>query len=277
MVASAKGLSWRVYEHMADKICNPISSSEWQRKFKAMNIIKSISPDPVISAVVELRFESDVPKEAVYGVMYNALNKLCPESTALPIMQFPEAVRAKAPELRWKPWYQLSGNGLDLQIGPEVIGMNCDCSTGYMGWSKFSKHVSHILSCIETTNLVKNITRIGIRYISFFEQVNIFEKLKLTIHREGKFFCDDQTIFTTLLREGQFIQKIQLNNDVELTTPVHHKKGSTFDIDTFQMTKNLSFEKVHQIIEDGHAHEKKLFFSLLTDDFLNSLNPTYEQ
>lgn len=220
-----------------------------------------------------------LPKEAIYGVLYNALNDLCPESKALPIMQLPEAVRVNAPELRWKPWYQLSGSRLDVQIGPEVIGVNCDCSTGYMGWEKFSNYVSQILDCMDSTKLVKVISRIGVRYISFFEKVNIFEQLKLTIHREGTPIYGEKTTFTTLIKEEKFTQLLSLNNTVMLTSPnlPQGKRGSTFDIDTFIMTELPSFEGVNQIIKDGHSLEKRLFFSLLKDNFLQSLNPTYEQ
>jgi uncharacterized protein (TIGR04255 family) len=244
-----------------------------------MSQIKSISPDPVKTAVVELRFTSSLPKEAIYGVLYNALRELCPESKALPIMQLPEIVRVQAPDLRWKPWYQLSGSGLDVQIGPEVLGVNCDCSNGYRGWDFFSEMISKILVDVKDTKLIETISRIGVRYISFFENVNIFEKLKLSIHRDGKPFCCEKTTFTTLLTEGDFNQLLSLNNDAVLTSqnpPREEKRGSTVDIDTFTMKEFPSFEGVSQIIEEGHALEKKLFFSLLKEDFLESLNPTYE-
>lgn len=243
-----------------------------------MRQVKSISPDPVKTAVVELRFAGGLPKEAIYGVLYNALRDLCPESKALPIMQLPESVRVKAPELRWKPWYQLSGSGLEVQVGPEVIGMNCDCSNGYKGWNFFSKEILNILVRVEATKLVEAISRIGVRYISFFEKVNIFEKLKLSISLGEKPFCCEKTTFTTLLAEGDFSQLLSLNNDALLTSPnlPYGEKGSTIDIDTFTMKEFSSFEGVNQIIEKGHAFEKKLFFSLLKEDFLNSLNPTYE-
>ncbi len=130
--------------------------------------IISISPDPVINAVVELRFESVHPKNAVYGLLYNELKSNFKQQSSLPIMQLPEELRLQAPNLKFKPWYQLSGEKILLQVGPDVIAINCDCSSGYIGWSKFYSLIEEINTSVIHSGVVKTITRVGIRFISFF-------------------------------------------------------------------------------------------------------------
>ena len=53
-------------------------------------------------------------------------------------------------------------------------------------------------------------------------------------------------------------------------------KGLLIDIDTF-VEKDLAdfFEQKKDLIEEGHLEEKRLFYGLLKDNFLKSLNPTY--
>jgi len=38
-----------------------------------------------------------------------------------------------------------------------------------------------------------------------------------------------------------------------------------------------SFDGIEKVIQDGHRLEKQLFFSLLRDEFLETLNPIYEE
>jgi uncharacterized protein (TIGR04255 family) len=55
--------------------------------------------------------------------------------------------------------------------------------------------------------------------------------------------------------------------------------GSLIDIDTnlepFPESAKTNFDEFIDIIERAHEEEKKLFFSLLEDDYLKSLNPEY--
>lgn len=242
-----------------------------------MRHVKSISPDPVVSAVVELRFESALPKPAIYGVLYSALREGYGTQTPLPIVQLPEVVRLNDPNFRHKPWYQLSGNGLLVQIGPDVLAINCDCSENYIGWANFWPLIQDILTRVEKTDVVTQITRVGIRYISFFEGLNVFDKLKLTIEREGKSFVSEATTFVTLVQDASFTMRLAVKNDAQLNSPSASKKGSTVDIDTFKMESYTSFEGIDSLIQDGHRLEKQLFFSLLRNEFLESLNPVYDE
>jgi len=242
-----------------------------------MNHVKSISPDPVVSAVVELRFESTLPKPAIYGVLYSALRGDYGQQTSLPIMQLPEEVRLKAPNFRFKPWYHLSGDGLTVQIGPDVLAVNCDCSGSYMGWGNFWPLIQQVLARVKDTDVVTEIARIGIRYISFFEDIDIFDNLKLTIQRDGEPFVSGATTFVTLIEDAGFSQRLALQNDAQLNAPSGAKTGSTVDIDTFSMEQRPSFDGIEEVIEAGHRQEKQLFFSLLRDEFLETLNPVYEE
>ena len=53
-------------------------------------------------------------------------------------------------------------------------------------------------------------------------------------------------------------------------------QGSTIDIDTFYTGQiPVDKEKIKEIIETAHIKEKEIFFNLITDDFLQELNPEY--
>ena len=66
--------------------------------------------------------------------------------------------------------------------------------------------------------------------------------------------------------------KLQLANNANN----QNRLGSIIDIDTFRdHDLEKFFSKKEEIINRGHTKEKELFYSLLKEDFLNTLNPIY--
>lgn len=243
---------------------------------KSSNKIKSISPDPVIEAVLDLRFTSTVPKEAVFGAIYNVLRNEHSKPESLPITQLPEALRLNDPSLCYKPWYRLRAEGYFAGIGPDVVTINCDCSSGYLGWPTYKKNIQRILAFVEKSDVVKKITRVGLRYISFFGNLNIFDEVNVSITREGDAFTKVPTMFTTVLENGDFKQRISLKNDAQSKTKKVSHSGSVIDIDTFIENKSTLISSVSPCIDEAHTLEKSLFFSLLKPPFIDTLNPEYE-
>ena len=52
--------------------------------------------------------------------------------------------------------------------------------------------------------------------------------------------------------------------------------GSVIDIETV-LENNIDdfFGQMKELVEEGHVEEKKLFFSLLKPEYLETLNPEY--
>lgn len=240
--------------------------------------ILSISPNPVIESVVELRFKSHLPNNAVFGVIYNPLINKYKNVISLPIMQLPEDIRLKDPQFKHKAWYRLEGGPITVEIGPEVIvfNQNSTIKEDYIHWSEYSEIIFKILDLIEKTSAIKNISRVGIRYISFFE-LNIFEKVKVNLSIIGKNIIDKNTQLITEVEEGKFIKRIRLQNHAVLTEGKESKNGSLIDIDAFYADSVENFQNLKDIISEGHLEHKGLFFELLDDEFLDSLNPVYDK
>jgi len=59
-----------------------------------MKIPKKIDPCPIVEAIVEIRFDSNLPGDAIFGVIYNQFKEDYPKFTKLPILQLPEAIRS---------------------------------------------------------------------------------------------------------------------------------------------------------------------------------------
>ena len=239
-----------------------------------MKIPTKITPCPIIEAIIEIRFDSDLPPEAVFGVFYNIFKTQYERIEKLPILQLPEALRLKDPNLVFQPHYKLHDNNFILQLGPKVLSL-ANANT-YVGWDKLSEKIKEIFKSVDSLKILKKINRLGIRYINFFE-LNIFEKINLVLSFSNQPWEAHQTTFKSTLVKNGYSTNIQILNNATVHTSNQRKNGSVIDIDTYfedkQETDILSNK--NDLIEKAHKEEKRLFFSLLKEDFMNSFKIEY--
>lgn len=65
-----------------------------------------ITPDPIIDAVVEFRFESEIPPDAILGMLFSVVRNEFSNFKKLPIAKIPEEIRRNDPQLKFAPFYQ---------------------------------------------------------------------------------------------------------------------------------------------------------------------------
>jgi len=238
----------------------------------AIKLPKKISPCPILEGIVEFRFESPFPHDAIFGIVYNEFKNDYLNPQEFPILQLPETVRRQDPALRYKPYYKLSSEDKKylFQIGARVLSLIS--LSPYNGWADFSSKLEDLINRIEKMSIVETYTRIGIRYINGFD-FNIFKKINLTINMEDDDLVDFNTNIRIEIPSGDFISTLQVVNNAQVKKLEGVEKGSIVDIDTYidNPTQNII-----DILEQGHLEEKKLFFTLLKEDFIEEeLNPEY--
>lgn len=239
-------------------------------KFEIDKIPKRISPCPITEAVVELRFESKLPPEVIPGIAFSSLNKLFPKIEALPIMQLPPVIRDRDPNLKFSPQHKLSNNDFIVQIGPRCLSVVCPKE--YKGWTIYFEQIDRVFDALKALNIVDRPSRVGVRYISFFENTDIFQNLKLSLSLAGNSLIGSQNIVRSEFDHANFKCVIQLAN---ATTLNNKNKGSTVDIDIITDKNTTILTDFKGIVNAAHELEKKLFFSILKPDFLNKFNPEY--
>jgi len=219
--------------------------------------------------LIEIRFSTKLHPSAVFGVIYNSIQKNYPNVEKLPILQIPEPIREKDKQLKYKPYYKASNEQFIVQIGPDVFTVSS--FPNYIGWSDFSKEIFSIIETIKNLKIIDETHRLGIRYINFFPY-DIFESIDLEIFLKSHKLSSEKTLLRTELSAGEYKSTLQVVNDFTHNS----KQGSVIDIDTFKDSDLDSFiESYEDLINKGHLSEKELFFSLLTESFLNSLEPEY--
>jgi len=233
---------------------------------------KKISPCPILECIVEFRFDSSFPYDAIFGVIYNQFKNEYPDLQELPILQLPEAVRKRDPMLKYKPYYKLTSEDKKFlfQIGARVFSLiNLN---PYDGWAIFSERLKNLIERVKKLSIVNLYKRVGIRYINGF-YFNIFKKINLSIILGKDILTDLNSTVRIEVPSDQFISTLQVINNAQIKKADMTSKGSIIDIDTYiENPKN----NIIKIVEQGHLEEKKLFFTLLKEEFINKeLNPEY--
>lgn len=244
-----------------------------------MDIPKSISPDPVRDSIVEIRYESPTPFEVLVGIFYKRLED-----------RFAFIAKPQNPNIeqeRDENHFHLNINlgnkslfyndliKIELRAGTIVFNYNPDAE-GYIGWEKFFHAIQTVLNELLDTGEIKQINRVGVRYISEFDGVNILEKINGGLY----FSIELPTIQTVSLRtkfsDENFTYSLMVSNELNRNT--EEDFASLIDIDVFYHDEQglaKDIEALSKLIGQAHQREKELFFKLITREFLNEFDVKY--
>lgn len=241
-----------------------------------------ISPDPIIDSVIEFRFETTVPSDAIFGIFFSHIRDKFPVFDRLPTADIPEEIRRIDPNLKYAPHYQAVNGPFRLNLGPNVISISN--VEQYAGWEeKFRPFIAEIIAKLKLADIVTKFTRIGIRYIDFFE-IDIFNHITLSINYQNeplkKFQTDSlspkQTTISVIIDSDIYTTRLNIQNSTHVNINNRSGFGSIIDTDTFyEQTEGFSFEELESFIPKVHENSVNIFFAILRQEFIDSLNPVY--
>lgn len=230
-----------------------------------------ISPCPIMEATVELKFSSDLPKGAVFGILYNSVKDTFGKVDKLPAAMLPIEVIENDPNLKYKALYKLTDGFFNAQVGYDVVAFHSPSE--YVGWQKFSENLIPFFNKVTASGIISQPESLVLRYLNFFE-VNIYEHINLKIELVNQNHISNNLVMRTEIKEDNFIKVLQLANNVTIKDSFGQRTGSLIDI-TCIYNKQDILQLFPIIIDEAHKMEKKLFFELLKPEFLATLNPEY--
>lgn len=243
-----------------------------------MKLPQSISPCPIQEAVIEIRFEASLPSDAIFGIVYNSVKESLGELDfeRLPILQIPEAIREQDANLKHQPYYRFKKENFIFQFGP--LSASIVVSQPYSGWEIYLKEAIWFLKLLYNLKFIKKVLRIGIRYIDIFENQNIFKNINIAVlQNKGELLSESMRIRTTF-SNGFYRSTLQIANDIIVEKESDSINASLIDIDT---SKEIELDDFlldpNKTLNDAHCLQKEIFFGLLKEEFLLSLNPVYEE
>jgi uncharacterized protein (TIGR04255 family) len=233
---------------------------------------KEISPSPIVSATVEIRFVSDLKEGEVLDFFYRHFSTILPKAKGnqppLPLPVF----KTLSPQFKYWADYILNNDEYSMSIGRNIVGFGI--KRDYTLWSNYYQFVKNCIEKLFSSNRVKKIERIGIRYINVFQNENSIEGfldsgLRLPYPESG-YSLENERFSTNATRDDvnillQVAEKAQIKKDDNTTV-----KGVLLDVDAFQ-NQNLptTFEEnVINIIDKLHQEAKTIFFLSLNSDYV---------
>jgi len=236
-----------------------------------MKLPKKITPCPIIDSLLEIRFKTSIPHDAVFGIVYNSFKASYKKHEPLPILQLPEPVRRTDPNLKFQPYYRISNDNFVIQIGPNVITISS--FPQYVGWLNFQEEIKKFIISLNSLSIVEEVNRIGLRVVNFFSGIDIFKNSKISIKISDEKIGLINTLFRT---EYSHENSIKSTLNITNNASINLKIGSIIDIDTFlEKAQTLTGDSIVTEIDRIHHLEKIIFFSLLKDEFLSQFNPEY--
>ena len=250
----------------------------------------SLGTPPLIEMIIEYRFQSKLPDEALFGLYYPIIKKSFSQYNPLPIMNIPLEARSADGSLVYQPHYHFydKDNSLSLLIGPHVLTFKYEHfregnTNQYPGWrNHISKFSSELTNKIFEKLELEVIERLGIRYIDFFEN------LKLGEYITPSFSFPDRELerlqVTCSIQENEILHNINLSDSAEFKHFVNnelsiHMVGSLIDIDSEYIPKDQHeiLSDLEDILTKMHDDNKNLFYEIMKDKLVEKYNPIYEE
>jgi uncharacterized protein (TIGR04255 family) len=250
-----------------------------------MKLPKKISPDSIKDALIEVKYSSEIPFEVLVGMFFNALDDSY-RYTNRPLQ--PQGIPGRiagsmtVQEVTINLGVQslFFNDRIQVKLLPNSIVFSC--LKEYIGWESYKKEIETVLIQIFKSNQIQKFTRVGIRYISQYSQKELHSCIKFSFS-----FGIPQVKSNTYKFYSEFdLEKFKVLLNLHSLMPVLSEKDSnsapsivpTSVIDIDVIADNLSettLEGIFSILDNVHSKEKEVFFNLLKEEFLLTLNPEY--
>jgi len=244
----------------------------------SMKLPRKINPDRINDSIVEVKFTSNMPYEIYLGLIYKSLDNTY-KYTNRPNGQKKIALPLDVPsEIKFSFGNTLSlffNDKIKFEIRPGSIIFNC--IDKYITWELYQPEIQRVLEQISHSDVIQSFNRAGIRYISEYPDTEINEITKFSFSFGMPDVSSDSYSFRSVYKKADCRIIINLSSKIPMIgEPTLKKSISAIDIDIIK--ENFETDKLgmlFDIIEEIHTLEKVTFFNLLSEDFLNSLNPKY--
>ncbi|GAH21632.1 unnamed protein product [marine sediment metagenome] len=140
-----------------------------------MKIPKKISPDRIKDAIVEVRYDTQLPYEVAIGMFYQSLDDTY-TYTNRPLGQqkFPISLPANLPQeitLSLGTQNIFYNDKIKIQLKSNSIIFSC--LKDYISWSDYRPEIEKVLIQISKAKVIEKYNRIGVRYISEYPETDL--------------------------------------------------------------------------------------------------------
>lgn len=234
--------------------------------------------DRLKDAIISVSFVPMVPPATVLGYAHNLLKNSFDVVTANPFPAFSFGAGELTVDSR-----QVHFLSKDRRFRLDVDGQSVTFNLvdGYAGWEAYRAVIQECLTLLITSTFVRHINRVGVRYISQFNNVRIAEAISVSL-AVGTVLDIPRSQLRLEFGRGQFNTILTLLDNYPTTLQAQPGPDDGFfsliDVDIlkhYPTEQTVTIDLLLTHIDEAHHEQKLLFFGLLKDNFLTTLNPEY--
>lgn len=242
---------------------------------------KKLNSDNLKDTLVEIRFMTGIPQELTLGITFNVLTTLGFSYTPAPNQNVNISLNTNQQVQLGFGNINAGGffikENVRIQIINNVIIFNC-LADKYVGWDNYYQIISSVIDDLFNKNIIKAFNRISIRYVSEFKNIDILQNIQGSV----------QVSQTGLKLENSILrlvdESMNIKTFVTLTNRAKRRsekqeiiEASLVDINVFEnFTPEISDMKLfNEKLNAIHSKQKRVFFNLITKEFINTLEPEY--
>lgn len=238
--------------------------------------------EPLLEAIWEIRFSgrNSSVADLLPGMLFKSFPDKYTKATKLPAADMPAPLIECDPSALYAPQIQLAGAANQaIQIGDRALSLSC--RRPYSGWNRFAADIVEIANAVQETGLVDRLERFSLKYIDLIEleKPEGLALLDLDLKMGGHQLASKPVQLRTEIYEKDLIHIIQIISPAQVGLPGTDErlKGVLVDIDTIKfITEDASWGVLYQKLDDVHASCKRMFFSMLKPETIESLEPVFE-
>jgi uncharacterized protein (TIGR04255 family) len=228
----------------------------------------------IIESVVEIRFVPANEHTAFLDIVAAARSHVT--NYSFHPAEIPRQIRQSDPQFEYSVEGSLNGEEYSIGIGSNTLVFNC--VNGYKKWSEFFPFIKRVLET--AAGSIREVVRIGVRYTNFFEGMNDLSNFNVG------FFAGAEDLKIEASKVHQMVLKFAMMSEVvsynvtvanQASVPRATSPGALLDVDAYldhglhSPVGKQHFDQIDLV----HSKEKEMFFVLLKDEFLKTLNPKY--
>jgi len=247
-----------------------------------MSLPKKLNPDNLKDTLVEIRYVQGIPQELMLGYVMSMLGTSGYQYVAAPNQNINIALNSNqhvAFDFANNNGGYFIKDNVRIQFTTNQIIFNC-MADKYIGWEKYLKIISDVISILYNKNVIKVFNRIGVRYISEFVNIDIYQGIKGKIDISNTGLKLENSILRLVDESNNLKTYVTLTNKAKRISPLLQEQeiveASLVDISVYENFNpisdlNILNNKLNQI----HTKQKEVFFGLIKDELLFTLNPEY--
>lgn len=230
-------------------------------------IPKKITPDSLLDTFVQVHYSLRVTKEQMLAAISGIL---APEFSSVTMAaQDEQEIVVREDEVLF------SGSGILFRVREKLASFNC--SEGYIGWDKYRTLIELALQKMCEADLIVEFPRVSVRYINSLPWAPLNKQVRVKFPSLPHLSASEHTLFQTTGHNEQGFQINLVVTDNARIADADDKPVSLFDISVAHTTPipMRTLEVALTELDKAHMIEKEVFFGMLSQDFLATLNPEY--